>query len=60
MPGLIDATTGLEYGTGLNWLDGGLGTPGLTNPVILPETLMATEDGDAMITEGDDPMVTEA
>lgn len=59
MPGL--STTGsLSLGTGLNWLDGGLGTPGLTNPIIIPETPMLAEDGSSMITETDDRMVTEA
>ncbi len=60
MPGLIDDNTGLSYGTGLNWLDGGLGTPGLDNPVIIPETPMLAEDGSSLITETGDPMVTEA
>ena len=59
MPGLIDATTGLRYGTDLNWLDGGLGEPGLDNPQPLPQTAMITEDSNTMITEGSDTMVTE-
>ena len=59
MSGLIDSTTGLEYGTGLNWLNGGLGTPGLTNPVILPNTTMVNESGTTMVTETDVVMVTE-
>ncbi len=59
MPGLIDSTTGLEYGAGLNWLDGGLGEPGLTNPVIIPESTMITEAADVMITEAGDTMITE-
>jgi hypothetical protein len=60
MPGLIDTTTGLMYGDGgINWLDGGLGEPGLDNPQPLPESTMITEDGNAMITETGDTMVTE-
>lgn len=31
MSGLIDTNTGLRYGTGLIWLQGGLGGDGLTN-----------------------------
>lgn len=59
MPGLIDTTTGLEYGAGLNWLKGGLGEPGLDNPQPLPETTMIAEGGDAMIGETDLVMWTE-
>ena len=59
MPGLIDDDTGLMYGVGLVWLLGGIGEPGLSNPVILPETVMITEAGDTMITEADDTMWTE-
>ncbi len=59
MPGLIDVTTGLEDGRGLNWLNGGLGEPGLDNPQPLPETVMITEGGDTMITETGDTMWTE-
>ena len=59
MPGLIDSNTGLEYGTGLNWLEGGLGEPGLDNPQPLPETIMLAEGGDTMITETSDTMWTE-
>ncbi len=28
MPGLVNSTTGLTFGTGLIWLPGGLGGPG--------------------------------
>lgn len=56
MPGLIDSTQGLEYGTGLVWLDGGLGGPGETNP---PSNNMITETGLEMVTETDEFMVTE-
>ncbi len=59
MPGLIDTTTGLEYGAGLTWLNGGLGEPGLDNPQPLPETVMIAEGGDTMITETSDTMWTE-
>ncbi len=59
MPGLIDDDTGLMYGIGLVWLRGGLGEPGLDNPVVLPETIMITEAGDTMITEAGDTMVAE-
>ncbi len=59
MPGLIDTTTGLEYGVGLTWLNGGLGEPGLDNPQPLPETIMISETGDTMITEAGDTMWTE-
>lgn len=59
MPGLIDSTTGLEYGTRLNWLNGGLGEPGLDNPQPLPEINMISEGSDTMITETSDIMVTE-
>lgn len=59
MPGLIDSATGLEYGAGLNWLNGGLGEPGLDNPQPLPETVMIAEGGDTMITEASDTMWTE-
>lgn len=56
MPGLIDSTSGLEYGAGLNWLEGGLGGPSFDNP---PSTEMVTETGLEMVTEADDFMVTE-
>ncbi len=59
MPGWIDDDTGWEYGTGWIWLPGGLGTPGWSDPAILPETTMITEDGDTMITEAGDTMWTE-
>ena len=57
MPGLIDSDTGLAFGTGLIWLDGGLGGPGFDNP---PSDTMETEGGVEMITEGGDFMITEA
>ena len=59
MPGLIDSITGLEYGTGLDWLNGGIGDPGLDNPQPLPFSTMITEDSNTMITEASDTMVTE-
>ncbi len=60
MPGLIDTTTGLEFGTGVNWLNGGLGHgPGLDDSNPLPLTVMITEAANIMITEGGDTMVSE-
>jgi hypothetical protein len=56
VPGLIDSTQGLEYGSGLNWLEGGLGGPGEVNP---PSSEMITEAGIEMVTEADEFMVTE-
>lgn len=56
MPGLIDSDTGLMFGEGLTWLDGGLGGPGFDVPasdVMITETGidMVTEDGQFMVTE---------
>lgn len=56
MPGLIDSNTGLMFGEGLVWLDGGLGGPGFDAP---PSTAMITETGIDMATETGDIMVTE-
>ncbi len=55
MPGLVDSTDGLEFGAGLNWLDGGLGDPGLVNP---PTTLVVTDAGIAITTDADDEITT--
>ncbi len=49
MPGLINSTDGLMYGSGLNWLEGGLGDPGLVNP---PSNSIVTTDDDTEITTG--------
>ena len=57
LPGLIDSDTGLMSGIGLNWLDGGLGGPGLDEP---PSDAMASEAGVDMVSEGNVIMVTEA
>ena len=57
MPGLIDSDTGLMFGVGLNWLEGGLGGPGFDNP---PSDTMVTEAGIDMVTEDNIIMVTEA
>ena len=57
MPGLIDSDTGLMFGIGLNWLDGGIGGPGFDQP---DSDVMATEAGIDMVTEGGEFMVTEA
>lgn len=57
MPGLIDSDTGLKFGDGLNWLEGGLGGPGFDTP---DSDTMATELGIDMVTEGNEFMVTEA
>ena len=57
MPGLIDSDTGLTFGTGLIWLEGGLGGPGLTPP---PSDTMETEAGVEMLTETGEFMITEA
>lgn len=64
MPGLIDegGTTGLAYttGTGLDWLENGLGGPlGLIIGLEGPATEMITEGGVVMITESGDFMITE-
>jgi len=48
MPGLIDGDTGLMFGTGLNWLEGGLGGPTFDQP---DSDTMATEAGEFMVTE---------
>ena len=57
-PGLInDDSLGLERGTGLIWLAGGLGGGGF-EPT--PAGEMITESGVAMVTEGNVVMVTEA
>lgn len=56
MPGLIDSDTGLIFGIGLNWLEGGLGGPGFDNP---PSDTMVTELGIDMVTEDNSIMVTE-
>ena len=50
MTGLIDTTTGLTFGEGLNWLADGLGGAGLTI-LAIPSEAMDTETGDEMITE---------
>jgi hypothetical protein len=57
MPGLIDSDTGLVFGDGLIWLEGGLGGPGLTPP---PSDTMETEAGVEMLTETGEFMITEA
>lgn len=57
MPGLIDSSTGLSFGEGLVWLDGGLGGPGFVDP---PSGIMITETGIDMVTETNEFMVTES
>ena len=57
MPGLIDSDTGLTFGDGLNWLEGGLGGPSFDNP---PSDAMVTELGIDMVTEDNIIMVTES
>ncbi len=47
-PGLIDGDTGLAFGSGLNWLEGGLGGPTFDKP-----------DSDTMVTETSIEMLTE-
>ncbi len=58
MTGLIDSDSGLSLGSGLNWLQGGLGGAGLDN-IVAPAGEMITESGVAMITESGVIMVTE-
>ncbi len=55
MPGLIDSTDGLRFGTGLNWLEGGLGDPGLVNP---PSTSIVTDLGITITTDADVEITT--
>lgn len=57
MAGLSDSSTGLMFGTGLQFQTG-IGGAGLEN-VVVPATAMLTETGDVMITETGDTMVTE-
>lgn len=57
MPGLIDSDTGLIFGTGLNWLEGGIGGPSFENP---PSDAMVTELGIDMVTETNSLMITES
>lgn len=59
MPGLIDVDTGLMEGSGLNWLEGGLGGDGLS-PDPTPAGAMVTETSVTMVTETGVVMITEA
>ncbi len=60
MPGLINSTTGLAFGTGLIWLRGGLGGPGedvLAGFAILDrsETDILDRNGDPVLARVDTP-----
>lgn len=57
MPGLIDGDTGLTFGTGLVWLEGGLGGPTFDRP---DSDTMETEAAIDMLTETGEFMNTEA
>lgn len=61
MSGLIDSTTGLVFGSGLEWQTpiGGGGLTIVTTAPTPPDTVMITEAGDAMITQTVSYMVTE-
>lgn len=58
MGGLIDTDTGLTFGDGLIWLDGGLGGPGLGNETTAQELLWGGDFlkwGALQLVWGDEP-----